>query len=199
MQYDVVLLPCTTIPDGADSLQNVSDYANAGGRVFATDLSYEWVTESFPSTAQYLSWGAIGPNPLVTLVDQTFPKGLALAQWLQNVGATTTLGSIDLYDTYHLVDVVTPPTTRWLYSTSPTSVQTLSFNTPVGIAAEEQCGRVVYSNFHIASGTNTTAMFPGECSPDTPMTPQEKVLEFLLFDLASCIQDDGEEPTPPPK
>jgi hypothetical protein len=132
-------------------------------------------------------------------VDQTFPKGKALAEWLKYVGATPVLGEIALHETYHVVDAVNAPTTRWLYSTSPATVQTLSFNTPVGAKAEEQCGRAVYSNFHIANGFAAGGtVFPQECDA-SPLTPQEKVLEFLLFDLASCVQEDTDPPIPPPK
>lgn len=200
-QYDMTLFPCSSVANNdAAAMQNVHDYANAGGRVFATDLSYPWYTKGpadFQSTAQWVSWGGIGVNPLPATIDQSFPKGQALAQWLLNVGATPTLGSIDLHETYHVVDGVNAPTTRWLYSTSPATVQTLSFNTPVGLPADQQCGRAVYSNFHIANGS-ASGTFPQECS-SAPLTAQEKVLEFMLFDLASCVQDDTLDPIPPPK
>jgi hypothetical protein len=29
------------------------------------------------------------------------------------------------------------------------------------------------------------------------LTPQERVLEFMLFDLAACVQTDGSTPQPP--
>jgi hypothetical protein len=203
-RYDMVLFPCSSVASTDDPVpfQNVFEYANAGGRVFATDLSYPWIQmapQPFPSTAQWIGWQGTNVDPLPSFIDQTFPKGAALAEWLQNIGATTDLGSIALHETFHVVDAVNPPTTRWLYSTSPATVQTLSFNTPVGVEVEKQCGRAVYSNFHIANGyTNSGTPFPTECNAN-PMTPQEKVLEFLLFDLASCVQDDKEEPQPPPK
>lgn len=200
-QYDMVLFPCSSVPSGdAAAMTNVFDYANAGGRVFATDLSYPWYTQGpapFPSTAQWTTWGGIGVDPLPSLIDQSFPKGAALAEWLQYIGATTTLGQIDLHETYHVVDGVNAPTTRWLYSTSPATVQTLSFNTPVGLPPEQQCGRAVYSNFHIANGyVSSGTVFPAGCNAE-PLTAQERVLEFMLFDLASCVQDDQDPPEPP--
>lgn len=200
-QYDMALFPCSSVASGdAMAMQNVHDYADAGGRVFATDLSYPWYTQGpadFQSTANWVSWGGTGVNPLPAMIDQTFPKGQALAEWLFNIGATPVQGNIDLHETYRVVDAVNPPTTRWLYSTSPATVQTLSFNTPIGMPADKQCGRAVYSNFHVTTGFGG-GEFPSECSAD-PLTAQEKVLEFMLFDLASCVQDDTVDPIPPPK
>ena len=75
---------------------------------------------------------------------------------------------------------------------------THSFNTPVGAKPAAQCGRAVYSSFHIANGQpggGTT--FPAECSA-APLSAQEKVMEFLLLDIASCIQVDTTPPIPPP-
>lgn len=201
-RYDIVMFPCNALPlDEQRASTNVFNYANAGGRVFATDLSYPWFKDgppAFQGTAQWTEWRDIGVDPLPALVDDSFPKGAALVEWLDTVGATTTPGHIGLLETYHVVDRVNPPSTRWLYSLNPATVQMFSFNTPVGSQPEQQCGRAVYSNFHIATSVSSNAEFPGECS-GAPLTPQEKVLEFLLFDLASCVQDDTGEPQPPPR
>jgi hypothetical protein len=59
------------------------------------------------------------------------------------------------------VNGVNAPSTRWLYSTSPSTVQRFSFNTPVGAQSEEPCGRAVYSNFHLAVGGAFGSVFPG--------------------------------------
>jgi hypothetical protein len=77
-------------------------------------------------------------------------------------------------------------------------LQHYTFNTPVGVPEAQQCGRVVFSDFHVVgkeTGLNGQS-FPGICD-NGPLTPQEKVLEFMLFDLASCIQDDAAQPVPP--
>jgi len=204
-QYDVTLFPCSSVPSigsspGQDGV-NLQQYLDVGGRAFVTDLSYSWFKDGpmpWPGTAQWTTWGGT-TNPLPATIDMTFPKGKALAQWLQNIGATTMLGQISLQPTYHVVDGVNAPTTRWLYSTSPVTVQSLSFNTPVGKQPGDQCGRAVYSNFHVAAefpGGGST--FPAECTMN-PMTPQEKAMEFMFLDLSSCVMTDTMPPMPPPK
>jgi hypothetical protein len=55
---------------------------------------------------------------------------------------------------------------------------------------------VLFSDFHVNDGDSLNTNFPDECQQGCtvnnpcPMTPQEKVLEFMMFDLASCIQPD---------
>jgi hypothetical protein len=199
-QYDIVQFPCYSVspdPSGVPG-QNVKAYADAGGRVFVTDLAMPWFKNGpapFPTTA---SWNASGFwSSIPTTVDQSFPKGKALAQWLQNIGATTTLGSINLNEVYGRADAALNGSTRWLYAPSM-AMMTYSFNTPVGAKPENQCGRAVYSSFHIANGQpGSGTTFPAECS-SSPLSAQEKVMEFLLLDIASCIQVDTTPPIPPP-
>jgi len=72
-----------------------------------------------------------------------------------------------------------------------------TFNTPVGAPPSNQCGRVVFSDFHVNnSSTSSLTRFPSECD-NTPMTAQEKILEFMLFDLASCITPSSGGPACP--
>ncbi len=195
--YDLVAFPCASVASGVDAAkakQNVVDYANAGGRVFATDLSYPWVDASAPAPWNNTAvWGS-GSTSNPFSIETSFPKGKALADWLKNIGATPTHGSINLTGTFARSTAVNPPTQAWI--TNSSTVQHFTFNTPVGAADAMQCGRVVYSSFHVASGGGA-GTFPGSCN-STPLTPQEKVLEFMLFDLASCVNPDKETPKPPP-
>jgi hypothetical protein len=69
-------------------------------------------------------------------------------------------------------------------------VEHFTFNTPV--AASSQCGHAIFSDFHVTNATNTNGVtFPAEC--DRAFSPQEKILEFMIWDLASCVPP----PTPP--
>src|SRR5262249_30687936 len=142
-------------------------------------------------------------SPLATTIDQTFPKGAALAQWLVNVGGSTALGQVDIRAAQHTVDSVqSSMAQRWIYAnnvkdvdgkTAATTLQYFTFNTPVDVAPANQCGRFVFTDIHVSSGDMVNVDFPNGCTT-TDLSPQEKVLEFMLFDITSCIQPDNKPP-----
>jgi hypothetical protein len=58
----------------------------------------------------------------------------------------------------------------------------------------------VYSDVHL-SGSSDSQQFPAECAnadPTGAYRANEKALEFLFFDLSSCVQNDSKPPPPPP-
>ena len=65
-----------------------------------------------------------------------------------------------------------------------------TFNTDTTKPAAQQCGRVLYSDFHVSVGVTAGKVFPSECNA-SPLTSQEKVLAYMLFDLASCVSPSG--------
>jgi hypothetical protein len=201
-KYDIVLFPCQGMPfeQNAGRRQNLVSYMNAGGRLFATHFSYVWLYDNTPfdSTAKWNpNKGEI--NDQTGYIDQSFPKGQALSQWLVNVGASTTLGQIPIQVLRHDVDSINnPPGQLWMSVNDPkegTLPMHYTFNTPVGAAADQQCGRVVFDDFHVENSNDANTKFPNECD-NGPMTPQEKLLEFMIFDLSSCVAPDVPSCTP---
>ena len=90
--------------------------------------------------------------------------------------------------------------------TTSAPTQYFSFDTPIGTGAGEQCGRFVYSDLHVSGGPGVAAAgvtadyasgspyFVPEGCATRALTPQEKALEFMLFDLTSCLVPVGTMP-----
>ncbi len=204
-KHDIVVLSCegdeNDGPTGtmsAAAKQNIFDYVNAGGRVFASHYHYTWIKKGIaplPTTANWVP--NVDEGDRTVTVDQSFPRGQALAEWLQNVGATATPGKIAMIDLRKNVASVNPAVSRqWIHDPG-VSTKYFSFNTPIGKPVAEQCGRTVYTDIHVSSGDIAGGTFPANCVTGG-LFPQEKALLFLIMDLASCIGDDGKPPEPPP-
>jgi len=213
LTYDILLMSCEggQFADVKKPLiPNIKRYADAGGRLFNGHLHYYWLRNGpipWPTTATYLDPQSDLADPTQSTINTAFPKGAALADWLVTVGASTTRGALTLYGAQSTVPAVTPPTQGWinLSPPAPTAVEYLTFNTPVEAPVATQCGRVVETDIHVKNvvstqnGKDTSANnvgFPGGCK-STIMSPQEKALEFLFFDLAACVQPDTQQPQPP--
>jgi hypothetical protein len=236
--YDMIILQCEGSQLDNEQMPfigNMKRYADSGGRVFADHLHSTWLRlglPPWPATADWIGVGEDLPNPVTATIDTSFPKGAALADWLVATGATPTRGQISLKEGQHSVTTTNPPySQRWIYvsqnandSAKRPSTQYLTFNTPVESKAANQCGRVVFTDIHVANvvknGEDVVAAmsdmsvpetpFPNGCKASLDMTPQEKALEFMFFDLSSCVQVEtgtpmvppiplpGTAPTPPP-
>ncbi len=148
-------------------------------------------------------------------IDTAIPKGQAFADWYKNNNSKLTVGGGEAKGYIGLTDIredmgqlqsalVTAGTaTPWLYahgaSTFPTNYDAyyFSFNTPVSTSSTNQCGRAIYSDVHLAEAP--TGAFPGYCQnpSSSDHAPNELALEFLFFDLASCVQNDTQPPIIP--
>jgi hypothetical protein len=208
--YDIALFSCEggqhpeTKPQAA--LQAVHDYAGRGGRVFLshwhniwlsgdqTDLSHgipEW-----QSIATFDFAAAQDETTQHTFVDEAAPKGVAFATWLDNVGATSPRDQLEVSaPRYTCQSIDTAKAERWVYvdpaRSAPlgkTGVQDMLFTTPQDQAPGARCGKVVFSDMHVSTGSSSKSgtPYPGGCST-LPLTPQEKALAFIFFDISSCV------------
>jgi len=219
--YDIVLLPCEggAHTKSSAAVQNMVNYANAGGRVFATHFSYVWTKPGWPTAADWQTGQSYQDDTpgYAAKLDTSFPKAQAFGEWLGNVGALSG-GLLPIHEARHDVNSVNLDggTSRWLYtddfpndngtSSGKPAIQELSFNTPYDPPPAPdggpglQCGRVVFPDFHVTANAiydGGTKVFPTSCKPaaEAPLTPQEKALIFMLFDVSSCIQSDSTAPT----
>ena len=211
--YDLVINACEGDAFAAEkpaaSLQNFVDYANAGGRTFNTHYQYYWIADGvapLPSTATF-GPDPRGPDPITGDVDTSFPKGDAFAQWLVTTGASQTKGQLSIQQPRFDARSTSAPSVSLITGSDPqTNPATpallhYTFNTPVGAPESKQCGKVLFSDFHVEQSMLSAkpVVFPAECTSDETMTPNDLALEFMLFDLSSCIQNDQPPPVPPPK
>jgi hypothetical protein len=246
MANDVTLLSCEGAetqdgPNGAltpADQQNLLNYANAGGRVFASHFHYAWFNVGPWMGLNLATWypgqnalndGMSFPGDVYTmqLNGMSFPEGVALEQWLGVVNALTN-NQLPIYFARHNSDVLPtagPPGTPsqpWIVLDQSVTVmvpngiatanaaQYFSVDTPVPVA--QKCGRVVYSDLHVSGGAGAMedglpyflpdypnggpGVVPTGCAMH-PLTPQEKALEFMIFDLSSCLIPIGQVAKPP--
>lgn len=206
-QYDMVLLSCDGPGDfRADAeLQAMYEYANLGGRIFASHFQEAWFElgpAPFPELAEIDSEPDLGD--VTAAVVTSFPKGQALSEWLSVVGASTAAGEVAIRGAQSSIVAEDPKfAQRWLATDDPASVQYISANTPLGAADAEQCGRIVLSDIHVSPSeqgddfSESDLNFPNGCV-SSGLSPQEAVLAFMLFDLSSCIVPDDVAPVAPP-
>jgi hypothetical protein len=205
--YDVLMLPCegSNIAKPATELQNLVSFANSGGRVYSSHFSYSWMYQNppFDTVANWLGNSSPGnptPDPGTATVNISFTGGKTLAQWLQLpvINASTSPGQMQISTLRQNTAGVNPPTQAWLAlndAAAGNPVMQFVFDTPV--AQPNQCGRVLYNEYHVENPTGPGGnvapgtIFPNECTAGTTMTPQEKLLEYMLFELT----DNGGQPT----
>jgi hypothetical protein len=218
-KYDVVFMSCEgRTYDRDNGYENVRQYLSSGGRFFATHYGYNFFAGGSQCNAPasdptcrgssdesgVAQWAANDDSTYYAppyVVDQSFPKGKAFADWLVNVGGGSP-DDLDLRDTRGDVNMVAPgQATRWIYTTGPGdgnatdaySTLYLTFNTPIGQPPESQCGRAVFSDVHVAGISS------GFCADQDPDYDSNlAALEFLFFDLNSCVQNDTKSPIEPP-
>src|SRR5580698_5956858 len=160
---------------GAPSYGVVTDYLNAGGRIFTTDFQYVWYKYSpDPNIGETTAGspdiglgeiigGAPGGGSPMTLVT-TIPKAVALAAWLKNVFSGVALPSGTTYplDAPSQMGEIAPDvvwsniksldptkTVTWANSPDPPGPRIFTVDTPVGTATDKQCGRGVHIDAHI--------------------------------------------------
>jgi hypothetical protein len=171
--------PCSIAPDGHAPFGEVATWDTGGSSSLGTNITVP--------------------------VDMSFPKGQAFGQWLVAVGASTTQGSILLGSDVKSTALTTLAgiSQQWIYQSTPSSyVHYFTFNAPVGQPAAAQCGRFVFTGLHVStalvSDPDPKGTFPSNCVITRDLSGPEKALEFMMFDLSSCLLPDSGIPMPPP-
>jgi hypothetical protein len=215
--YDMLVMSCEGSQcEGSKEnwINNIQNYANLGGRLFLDHLHFFWLRngpDPWPMTADYVGPNADDlPSPFTVKVDTGFPKGEAFANWLVATNASATNGTMTIIGgQFSVRRAIDPFTQQWIFTdqnpndSQAHAVEYMTMNTPAGIDASSQCGRVVFTDLHVVppktavdSGpgmfdvSHSDTPFPRGCLDKAELTAQEKALEFMFFDLSSCVQKD---------
>jgi hypothetical protein len=208
---------------GSDAdVARVRNFVNAGGRFFATHLSDKYLYhEKDAGGAEDLYPNTVGWKPgfpdedmfnkfaggLLAVdanVRTTPPRAQNFRDWLASAAVNGLNGSgrVSFADGKRRSLTIGPQANGWLpnYNTFGFPYYNLehhvTFDTPVGSA--NPAGRVVYLSSHVAptSLRRSGGDFPSECNLVPALTPSERALEYMLFDLSSCV--GAALPPPPP-
>jgi hypothetical protein len=194
---------------GQAALPTVGAWEGNTGQAFAPD------TPDCPNDNQ-LNNSPSGLGGSCLSIDTSIPKGQAFAQWYHTNNTKLTFGGGEEYGYVGLTDIredmgplaasliAAGSATPWLYAGNLSSgydAYYFSFNTPISTNTAGQCGRAIFSDVHLDDDPSGSMVFPSYC-PSNPNSsdhaPNELALEFLFFDLSSCVQNDNTQPPPPP-
>jgi hypothetical protein len=204
--YNLVFINCTGQTFdlyGTQTLvtQNLYNYVNAGGRLYVTDWSYDYM-EQVPQFAPYVFFDGGGdtihPQPMkgadwiwngnpisATIAD---PQ---MAAWMNAVKASPD-GTVSIQGAWALAietaaDQSTYTSTTWVHGSA------IGRDRPLTVTYNYNgCGKVLWSSYHTqepgGGPTGGANAFPTYCK-STPQTmlPQEKILEYLIFEISGCV------------
>jgi len=198
--------------DGPDPVPSVATGGSHNG----------WKSDSAVHNGAWQSFNSDGTAVQTATINDKFTKGAAFADWLQTVGATKTRGELEIsaarddlnsvdhgkaqdwatIPQYHYQAVDSDGNIKTVAANPAPAVQFMSYNAPIGAPDDQVCGRAVFTDLHVSSGAHNDSVgankpFPSGCDANMDLSPEEKALEFMLFDVSSCVSSDNGAPPPP--
>ncbi len=211
--YNLLFLSC--VPGKFKSLTaqqqmtitaNLKTWTQKGGRLFVTDNSYDYLAQAFPNDVTFANGDGtvdaanvgVGGTTAAPASYAGKVNDMTLAQWMQTVGAiaagantltltgylnhwsvmqTLPMTTVDVVDATN-AQAYTPGATP---SPGPAATYPQSVRFDVKDAGGNACGRAIYTSYHTLDSTTTAT------DPMVQLSPQERVLEYLMFEAGSCI------------
>ena len=206
-QYDMVINSCGCFELGEEkgpaAFEAVTRYLDAGGRMFNTHFSYDFLKFSPDPLLSAAVVNDMARNQVggPAVIDTSFPKGKALADWIKFLDPSLVFGEIPVGAIFG--NLTGANSQIWARGSNQVPAF-VTINTPVSASPDKQCGRVVDLDTHVTHVAMPTRQMPpisairslDQCG--TTLSKAEHVLAFMLFDLAACIQEDTRPPAPPP-
>ncbi len=190
-KYHIVFIPCSGSSDleatpkcsgvfasGSAVANTLTGFVQKGGRLYASDWSYEYVRQLFKG---FVSWKGEGPmigsacNPgggdeAATATDP------GLAAWLTAQGQPLTT----VKDAWTHIDHVSPTASKDADGnpvTETPKVWVAAGGSPANTSFKFGCGRVLYSTYHTQPSSET----------DLALEPQALSLLYTILEVGVCI------------
>jgi hypothetical protein len=214
-QYNIIFINCSENDfesqlGNASVRANIEAYVSAGGRLYVTDWSYDYL-EQVPALAPVIDFAptpsgdspearngaAIGRGGIETdasVLDDGLASWLAAVEEVSGDELISDQGKVHIE--HFLIDwamqlQVPDRAESKVWLEGPVSGGSLSGVRPLTTTYDHaECGRVLYSSYHTAGGHRDlpTDSFPGYCGSQR-LSPQEHVLLYLILHVADCIGD----------
>jgi hypothetical protein len=210
--YDIVIVNCTenqyeSLIAAGSVKQNLADFVESGGRLYVTDWAYDTI-EQVPQFSPYICFEPQAlPGPPMCMAKSETPMaadsnepygGLSqvldseMARWLaQFPGVIDGKQQVDVQYSFVVVSKVADDASGkskiWVqgptvgYGTRPLTV-TFDY---------KSCGRVHFSTYNTEPNgfVDDSMRWPGSCKAQ--FSPQERLLEYLFFNVAACVGPPG--------
>jgi hypothetical protein len=187
LKYQIVFLPCDREDDprSQTAAENIRSFVAAGGRLYVTDYSYEFVRQPFPG---YITWeeesAALGSATGSEWDASGTAQDQGLSEWLSANGDAsfkvegnyTTVQSVNTVsglDPKGMPKDVTPKV--WVTGAKSSGFGGTTSDVPTTISFEYQCGRVLFSSYHTEAAFGST------------LHAQEKALLYVLLEVGVCV------------
>lgn len=196
-QYDVIVINCGTA-DGSilqdpEVAGRIHDFVQQGGRLYVTDRSYDFIEQVFPNYIRFQNGGDLPPSTpepmdageagVEEITSDATIRDSGLSGWLSNLGVLNPDGSVRIEDFLYRWAVMVGPhvgtigsqckvwvegLVRWYAGEDDTVTE--EGVRPLTVSFHYGTGKVIYTSYHTAG------------SPHAGFTPQERILEYLLFE-----------------
>jgi hypothetical protein len=196
-KHHMIFISCGTVYEGlikqpGTYTNNLHEYVRRGGRLFATDYSYDYVEQIFPEFIDFEG----GPSPHGSAAE---PQNAAekgneggaieadvldepLRRWLKlpAIGAllpNERVQVVGFQTAWAVQQAIVSPQARTIIE-GPVSwtggTGTRPLTSELNFVDGDQCGRVVFSSYHTHGDAKT-------------LLPQERVLEYLILEMGECV------------
>ena len=209
--YNIIFINCTdnTFESELNNPQvvsNIKQYVQSGGRLYVTDWSYDWI-ERIDTFSPYVDFepGASGPAPEKAnaaalgkgeIKVQADIKDSKMRQWLTLFPGAAKNGRAVIEHflaQWVIMHKLHKETKTWVegvvqFGSGQQAKRplTVTFNF-------KSCGKILFSSYHTEGRDAELKAYPFPPKPfpqycGNSFSPQDRILEYLIFDIANCIK-----------